>query len=63
MKAIKRHESPNVGNPVQSKRYKQSDDEEENRNDLPVVDLVLQKQRKMNEDIIMIALSRCKYFG
>lgn len=61
-KTFKRPEPPTVGSPVQSKRYKQSDDDKENSNDLPVVRPVLRKSVSMNEDIIMNALSRCKYF-
>lgn len=60
-KTFKRPEPPTVGSPVQSKRYKQSDDDKENSNDLPVVRPVLRKSVSMNEDIIMNALSRCKY--
>lgn len=60
-KTFKRPEPPTVGSPVQSKRYKQSDDDKENSNDLPVVRPVLRKSVSMNEDIIKNALSRCKY--
>lgn len=61
IKTFKRPEPPTVGSPVQSKRYKQSIEDKENSNDLPVVRPVLRKSMSMNDDIIMNALSRCKY--
>lgn len=61
IKTFKRPEPPSIGSPVQSKRYKQSGEEDkENSNDLPVVRPVLRKSMSMNDDIIMNALSRCK---
>lgn len=61
MKTFKRPEPPTVGSPVQSKRYKQSGEDKENSNDLPIIRPVLRKSMSMNDDIIMNALSRCKY--
>lgn len=61
IKTFKRPEPPTVGSPVQSKRYKQSGEDKENSNDLPIIRPVLRKSMSMNDDIIMNALSRCKY--
>lgn len=62
IKTFKRPEPPTVGSPVQSKRYKQNiDDDKENINELPAVRPIFRKSMSMNDDIIMNALSRCKY--
>lgn len=61
VKTFKRPEPPSIGSPVQTKRYKQSNEDKENSNDLPVIRPVLRKSMSMNDDIIMNALSRCKF--
>lgn len=63
-KTFKRPEPPSISSPIQSKRYKHSTDDKENQensNDLPIIRPVLRKSISMNDDIIMNALSRCKY--
>lgn len=61
IKTFKRPEPPTVGSPVQSKRYKQTEDDKENSNELPIIRPILRKSMSMNDDIIMNALSRCKF--
>lgn len=61
MKTFKRPEPPTIGSPLQIKRYKQSDEDKENENELPIGRPLLRKSMSMNDDIIMNALSRCKF--
>lgn len=61
-KTFKRPEPPSVGSPIQSKRYKQSVEDKENLNEMQVLRPILRKSLSMNDDLIMNALSRCKYF-
>lgn len=60
-KTFKRPEPPSVVSPIQSKRYKQSVEDKENLNEMQVSRPVLRKSLSMNDDLIMNALSRCKY--
>lgn len=62
IKTFKRPEPPTVGSPIQSKRYKQSSEDKENVNEIPIVRPILRKSISMNEDIIKNALSRCKCY-
>lgn len=62
-KTFKRPEPPSVGSPIQCKRYKQSIEDKENLNELPIVTRPkLRQSLSMNDDIIMSALSRCKFY-
>ncbi|XP_031618312.1 M-phase inducer phosphatase-like isoform X2 [Contarinia nasturtii] len=58
IKTFKRPEPPTIGSPIQSKRYKQSGEDKENSNELPITRPVLRKSMSMNDDLIMNALSR-----
>lgn len=49
IKTFKRPEPPTVGSPVQSKRYKQSSEDKENTNELPVARPVFRKSMSMND--------------
>lgn len=62
-KTFKRPEPPSAGSPVQIKRLKSSnsEDDKENSPSMPVARPTFRKSVSMNDNLIMNALARCKY--